>query len=639
MRPECGPSEMRSFLIQKTFRHMKNFCKRSHREEVHLYRNRNMDYEAKKYYFQFFFMTACQNLVWGEEGLHPFWAQEYTGADLLREKLQESTQWEVSDHLFHIWDSHSSHGEHVSNLIASSHPSAPIPLKNSFSYIPFAGLNHKSEYYDSFMHCQEENSCPTYINISMNYLPISYSGQKSNLIDPIVRTNIVVVTSAGNYGILMFQNKRKHAKQKNIIAVGNCGTDGNPYRDSSYAPEITVCAPSGNILRSYDFAGNPTEFSGTSGAAPQVTGALVAFTAITGYSLNPREAIDVLKKTATPHPHLPTQSNMGAGMLNTWKIGKVAFKLRKHCQENKTCYADSLQSEDTFKFAVDKQSLIKRVSNMEKEGGSREEKENLLKDLRKAALLSSFDGELWSLLANINHKRSLRKQAQYYQSLANRTGKTNRELVYELGENGQYSMLKYLSFSHEEIKEDLAELYFSLLQKEEGIDREVVIELFEFFLDNAEFAFNQQEVFWEMLINHPKIDGEGLGEMGTRIAKNAKNIPAYEKFLQTIIGHSKIDGEGLGDIGQWVARKAIYIPAHEKFLQTIINHSKIDGVGLGRVGGDIAFNAEYIPHYEKLLQSIINHEKLMEKDWVKLAWESPSMQKIFLSMSNFYKRS
>ena len=186
--------------------------------------------------------------------------------------------------------------------------------------------------------------------------------------------------------------------------------------------------PAGEMLGSYDFAGNPVEFGGTSGATPQVTAALVAFTAITGYSLNSRESIEILKKTAIPHPRLPTQSNMGAGMLNTWKIGEVAFRLRKRCQENKTCYADSLQSEDIFKFSVDKASLIERISDMEKEGGSREEKENLLKDLRKAALLSSFDGELWSLLASINRNRYLEKQAQYYQSLASRAGKNQSRI-------------------------------------------------------------------------------------------------------------------------------------------------------------------------------------------------------------------
>ena len=527
-------------------------------------------------------LAAWQGMVWGEESacteekLHPFWAQEYTGADLLREKLQESTQWEVADHLFQIWDTYFlSHGEYVSNLIASPHPSAPIPLKKPINYTELDDLNQKSEHYDSFIRCQEENSCPAYINISMylEYLfPLSDQGLNvANLID---RTNMVVVVAAGNDETLMNPIEQKYARQKDIIAVGNCGTDGNPSSSSSHAPEITVCAPSSSSdpnggIRSYNFEEEPITFGGTSGSAPQVTGALVAFTAITGYYLNSREAIKLLQKTATPHPLLPTQSNMGAGMLNTWKIGEVAFKLRELCQENKTCYADSLQSEDTFKFSVDKQSLIEQISDMEKE--------NLLKDLRKAALLSSFDGELWSLLASINRKKCLEKQAQYYQSLANRVEKTNRELLYELEETGQYSMLKYLSFSNKEIKEDLTKLYLSILRKEEGIDREALIELFNTLIDNEEFALIQQKSFWEMFINHSKIDGEILKEIGKLIIFNATNIPEHEKLLLAIINHEKIDRTGL-----------------ELFIMIIFYYDK------------------NILNHEQLFQAIANREKLME---------------------------
>ena len=332
----------------------------------------------QKILFLIISLAAWQGPVWGEESacteeeLHPFWAQEYTGADLLREKLQESTQWEVPDHLFQIWDSYyDSHGEKVSNLIASPHPSAPIPSNKPFDYIEFYNLNQKSKYYDSFMRCQEENSCPTYINISMG-LP-KFSEQGSNVADLIHLANMVVVHAAENGRTIMNPIERKYARQKNIISVANCGTDGNPYPSSSYAPEITICAPSASSdisgIRSYNFEGVPLMFGGTSGAASQVTAALVAFTAITGYSLNSHESIKILKRTAIPHPYLPTQSNMGAGMLNTWKIGEVAFKLRKQCQKDNSCYADSLQSEDTFKFSVDKRSLMKRTSNIGKRKG------------------------------------------------------------------------------------------------------------------------------------------------------------------------------------------------------------------------------------------------------------------------------
>ena len=91
------------------------------------------------------------------------------------------------------------------------------------------------------MRCQEENTCPAYINISMGFPEFSKQGH--NVAYLIEQANIVVVTSAGNDDRFMSSIKREYARNKYIIVVGNCDTDGNPYHDSNYGPEITVCAP------------------------------------------------------------------------------------------------------------------------------------------------------------------------------------------------------------------------------------------------------------------------------------------------------------------------------------------------------------------------------------------------------------
>ena len=237
-------------------------------------------------------------------------------------------------------------------------------------------------------------------------------------------------------------------------------------------------------------------------------------------------------------------------------------------------------------------------------------KKNLLKDLRKAALLSSFDGQLWGFLASINRKRCLEKQAQYYQSLANRTEKTDRKLLYELEEARQYSMIKYFSFFHEEIREDLTELYFFLL-KLEDIGKEALIDLSQALINNAELTFaTQQEVLWEMLINHSKIDGAILKNLGGGIADNAENIPTHEKFLLAIINHSKINEAGLEYITRRIAFNAENISTHERLLLAIINHPKIDWVGIEEVARWVAYDAENIPAHERLLLEIIDHSKI-----------------------------
>ena len=280
---------------------------------------------------------------------------------------------------------------------------------------------------------------------------------------------------------------------------------------------------------------------------------------------------------------------------------------------------------------------------MEKERVSREEKENLLKDLRKAALLSTFDGQLWGLLASINRKKCLEKQAQYYQSLANRTEKTNRELLYELKEAEQYSIIKYFSFAQEEIREDLTELYFFLL-KRENINQKELIELSESLISNAEFAFDQQEVLWKMLINHSKINWEMLKILGRRIVYNAENIPTHERLLLEIINHSKIDGEGLEYVARWIIYYAENIPTHERLLLEIINHPKIYGKVLEDIAKWIIQDAENTPAHERLLLVIINHPKIYGKvlgdiaKWIIQDAENiPAHERLLLAIINHSK--
>ena len=413
-----------------------------------------------------------------EEGLHPLWAQEYTGADLLREKLERSENWQVSEHLYQVLDtSFKLHGEHVSQLIAGPHPSAAIPRESPFNYINIFMLGGKTTTYDRFMRCRLDDTCPSYINISMGFPDFDISA----IVALIEKQGTTAVFAAGNFGDFMSSKKRKFAEKQQVVAVGNCGIDGNPYETSSFSPEVAVCAPSGMSLRTYSFAGNPNKFGGTSGAAALVSSALIAFTAITGYPLNPRESTEILKKTAIPHPRLPAYGNMGRGMVNIWKIGEVAFKLQDICQSDRNCYARSLRLETTFRFPMNKQMLLERASEIfpvcmgtKREGGSLLEKQVLLKELRKTALLDLEDWRLWKLIACINREeRCLEAHEKFYDGLANRAGKTDEEVVGELLEDREYLFfLKYIPWSHRVVQE-----FFEKFPVLPGIDEKIFQEI------------------------------------------------------------------------------------------------------------------------------------------------------------------
>ena len=130
--------------------------------------------------FSIFALLFCQISALAQDGeswifnglkLHPFWAQEYTGVDLLREKLRQSPHsWELPHNLVQSLDTPDElHGEQVCQLIAGPHLSAPIPLEQPLNYMCFADVIEKEEALSNWLqHCLANDTCPSYINVSMH---------------------------------------------------------------------------------------------------------------------------------------------------------------------------------------------------------------------------------------------------------------------------------------------------------------------------------------------------------------------------------------------------------------------------------------------------------------------------------------
>ena len=578
----------------------------------------------KRSIFIIFLLTVWKNPALGEgdfcssrssEGLHPFWAQQYTGADLLRKKLEQQNDFTVPENLFSIWDTRiDRHGEYVSQLIAGPHLSAPIPLDKPQSYIEFSIISSEQDH--SFMRCWSEDICPSYVNISMSF-PL-FPQERANIIDLIDRSNVSVVFSAGNYGKFVLPEKRKYAQaERGIILVGDCDIDGNPYRRSSYSPEVTVCAPSGMRVLSYNFIDNQKNFGGTSGAAPQVTAALSAFTAITGYSLNYRESKRVLSKTAIPHPRLPINSNMGAGMVNIWKMGEVAFKLQKICQRDNSCYAQHLLEEVSFIFSVNKQELLARTLDIfpkclggEGVKGSTLQQEELLEELRRAALLTPYDGELWSVLACINRQQCLWKHGEYYDSLAERVRKTDQEIIDDLLQNQEYEFVGRYFLPYDRVVTDGSLMrWLSRLENRndfsatslEKVAR--IITKSEGKVSFLQRIFNSINIGRKVIARQRGSDNSFLNMPG-EINYTAENVPHNRVFLRMIIESQEIEGHALAWMGIRIAENAKNISEHSELLEIVINHQKIKPYSLRWISIIITENAEDIPNHEKLLSMI-----------------------------------
>ncbi|MFN8370404.1 MAG: hypothetical protein U0T83_07240 [Bacteriovoracaceae bacterium] len=81
-------------------------------------------------------MVPDKPITHQKKGLSTFWAQEYTGADLLRERLNTIPALNITDNLFGSlgFSEQNKHAEHVSNLIEGPHASALIPNHKTRDY-------------------------------------------------------------------------------------------------------------------------------------------------------------------------------------------------------------------------------------------------------------------------------------------------------------------------------------------------------------------------------------------------------------------------------------------------------------------------------------------------------------------------
>ncbi len=432
------------------------------------------------------------------EGLSLYWAQEYTGADLLRKRIEETKPILIPpNNLFAIWDSsRTSHGDAVSNLIMGPEKSSLIPAEAPLDHIDiqyeFDYLKAIDKVHNLFSK-KQFNRVPHYINNSMCWESKDDGEENNNdsadeefkigekISELIEETNIVFVTSSGNNWGVVPPQKRKAAKDNKMILVSSFDPDGKISSFSNISAEITVAAPSGNYIATRYVARGMKHFGGTSGAAPQVTAALSAFELISGYKLNTEESKRLLERTALKMTDLPVPNSAGAGTLNSYLIGEIAFKLKKRCKKNLNCIRKKLKKNKTYKrkntklndrelskyFPECSQRLKKNRKNSSL---SCRDKKNYLDKLRRLAFTSK-NPELWGAVACISKLDKKTANAQYYEKLKKADNLSHESISKQIKEMkvSDKDLIKYI-LSHEKGAEhsDILKriLKESLLEKE-----------------------------------------------------------------------------------------------------------------------------------------------------------------------------
>lgn len=358
-------------------------------------------------------------------GLSPLWAQEATGADLVRSELVTLGLGDLGN-LVGILDTNqeNNHGKKVANLISSPHLTSIIPgepaevqeMPDSDSYV--------------FVHqrwVSSESGPPHYINNSMAWR----SQAIQRVFADLASRGSVSIVSAGNAGRASAVEEKKSSLGDQIILIGNINPSGRVDPTSEYSSETVISAPSEYSVMSHDDH-SFSRFGGTSGAAPQVTGALTAFTLLSGYELSVEEAQNLLRRTAVllPHSHNDPPTH-GAGSLNSYKISQVAKRLAEICRtqtapQRNSCIQENLRNDSTYNFP--------RANLQEAESAfascfsqappaqpylNCESRLQLFRRIRQEALLHPGDHRLWSAVACIYEQEGFKENAIFYRLVAN----------------------------------------------------------------------------------------------------------------------------------------------------------------------------------------------------------------------------
>ena len=354
----------------------------------------------------------------------------------------------------------------VSHLVASPFPSAAVPSNTAPEFVNVESTVDVVAGYESSLSGARQNM-PRVINNSMNWF-------NSNLIRQVVEKTVnqggvVFVRAAGNDSGSLESSAEQLANNDKLVVVGSLEPGGLPSSFSNHSESLAISAPSGIELLSFDKDGRPKEFSGTSGAAPQVTSALAAFMLITESRLDNRLARKLLDRTALPFISLPSPSRMGSGLLNTYRVGQIAFEISRICKgKEKECVAEEIEKGRVFELSPRREELQAvndefsgafpecRTGLLDKESialdRSCEQKQKAFENLRRAAFgVPKTNVEtaalLWKRVACVYQSQGYPINADYFSALSNRFSMTQNE-IFDQRLLSDPSLVRYLVREH-----------------------------------------------------------------------------------------------------------------------------------------------------------------------------------------------
>ncbi len=341
-----------------------------------------------------------------DEKVTRLWAQEYIGSDLVREELEEWNQQFnhtlkvplsivdlgfEKDHITLTEEipvprqmngkrfMRANHGTSVANLLTGP---SEYRVSDQVSLMNLTRVNFQGMYGSMWRRFERNNRFPKVITNSLGW-----SDPKiPEIVEKADQQNILWFLAAGNDYPTPVRILEKESK---AIMIGSFAPSGLTSYETQNDAKLVVLAPANEELATINGYGKEHLFGATSGATPLVAGTVINILSFLP-SLNRDQTIHLIKKTAFKSVENKLGLTEMPGLLNGYKLFRVAKRIYEECHEDLECIQEKIYLESTYQFKNEQEVVIcETIKNL---APSEEEKKQLtLKDMRRLSFLGSID--------------------------------------------------------------------------------------------------------------------------------------------------------------------------------------------------------------------------------------------------------
>ncbi|EPZ49906.1 peptidase, S8/S53 domain protein [Bacteriovorax sp. BAL6_X] len=358
-------------------------------------------------------------LILGKK-LTPFWAQEYIGADLIKDelkKIQNLKKIDVAvidigfekDHINLTEDIEvppqlngrrrmiGDHGTSVVNIF-----NGPYGITDQLNLMSLGRVNYNflySYYWDTYV---ESNRIPRIISNSVGW---SDNQDIADIANEAFEKDVLWFLASGNGH--PEEETSKVERESKALLIGSFSPSGLTSSDTQNHESLLVLAPANNELATIDGRGRHSLFGATSGATPMVAASVTNVLSFLP-KLKHHHVIALIKKTAFKSVENKLGNERMPGLFNGYKFFKVAQRVAKQCpNQDKTCLDQVIKDREIYQFTKTKVISCKKFKMT-----ATVDQDETLKAMRTSAFLGN--NEQARELACAYDYIGFEKNAQYF---------------------------------------------------------------------------------------------------------------------------------------------------------------------------------------------------------------------------------